>query len=269
MQNMIKIYSLTDPITFQIRYIGKTKGELEFRLNSHLKEKAKCHRFYWIQKLLKINQKPIIELIDVVPESEWQFWEKYWISQIKTWGFNLTNSTDGGDGLDGFKHSKETIEKLRLINTGKKHSEETKTKLKNRKVSKITRDAISKSLSLPIIQLTLNGKFIREWLGSREASRQLNIKIGALSDCLNKKTKTCNDFIWVFKSEYDPLNNYFISKEKRYKKKIAQLSLDGKIIKVWNSIRDASLQLNIKDSNISQCCKEKRNIAGDFKWRYF
>ena len=26
------------------------------------------------------------------------FWETYWISQFKTWGYNLINYTEGGDG---------------------------------------------------------------------------------------------------------------------------------------------------------------------------
>lgn len=221
---MVNIYSLTDPNSFQIRYIGKTKNELNLRLYSHLKEKQKCHRFYWLQKLKEANQKPIIELVDIVPENEWVFWEKYYISLFKSWGFNLVNSTEGGEGIEGYNHSEETKERLSNINLGKKHSEETKTKLRNKKMPQIAKEAIAKKLSLPIVQLTLNGKFVREWNSSREATRQLNIKIGALSDCLNKKTQSCNDYIWVFKNEYNPLTDYFISKEKRYKRKVVQLS---------------------------------------------
>ena len=41
----------------------------------------------------------------------------------------LCNRTDGGEGFFGAKHSKETIEKLRIANTGKKLSEETKRKI--------------------------------------------------------------------------------------------------------------------------------------------
>jgi hypothetical protein len=29
---------------------------------------------------------------------EWGFWEIYWINQFKTWGFELKNLTNGGDG---------------------------------------------------------------------------------------------------------------------------------------------------------------------------
>lgn len=52
-------------------------------------------------------------------------------------------------------------------------------------------------------------------------------------------------------------------------RKIAQYDLNGNLIKVWNSIIEASEQLKINKSNIGQCCREnKRNHAGGFVWRY-
>lgn len=36
-------------------------------------------------------------VIDEVSKSEWQFWEKYYISLYKSWGIKLVNLTDGGD----------------------------------------------------------------------------------------------------------------------------------------------------------------------------
>lgn len=52
------------------------------------------------------------------------------------------------------------------------------------------------------------------------------------------------------------------------RKKILQINKNGKIINEWNSIKEASIQLHIKDSNISQVCKNKRNYAGGYIWRY-
>ena len=48
----------------------------------------------------------------------------------------LRNLTDGGDGISGWKHSKETIEKCRSGNIGKKRSEETKLKMRLAKLGK-------------------------------------------------------------------------------------------------------------------------------------
>lgn len=49
---------------------------------------------------------------------------------------------------------------------------------------------------------------------------------------------------------------------------VIQCLKDGTEYFGWFSITDASKALSIKDSNISQCCKGKREIAGGFKWRY-
>lgn len=52
------------------------------------------------------------------------------------------------------------------------------------------------------------------------------------------------------------------------KKPIIQLSLDGQVIKEWDSISKAALTLKLNGSNISTCAKGLRNHCGGFKWRY-
>ena len=39
-------------------------------------------------------------------------------------------------------------------------------------------------------------------------------------------------------------------------------------MKIFNSIKEASQELNINGSNICQCCKGKRKEAGGYQWRY-
>jgi len=57
--------------------------------------------------------------LDEVPEDEWKFWEIYWISQVKQWGFDLTNGNNGGGGL--LKRDKEFSEWLSKRNKGNKY----------------------------------------------------------------------------------------------------------------------------------------------------
>jgi hypothetical protein len=47
-----------------------------------------------------------------------------------------------------------------------------------------------------IQQFDLEGNFIKEWKGSKEAARTLNIKPPNLSACLNGRQKTSGGFIW-------------------------------------------------------------------------
>ena len=93
------IYVLIDPRTNMIRYVGKANNVTQ-RYQAHLNRarKHQIHKKNWIEQLKREGLKPIIEVIDVVPIADWIFWETYWISQARTWGFDLINYTSGGDG---------------------------------------------------------------------------------------------------------------------------------------------------------------------------
>lgn len=56
-------------------------------------------------------------------------------------------------------------------------------------------------------------------------------------------------------------------REKRIKK-VAQYSLDMKLIKKYNSITEASKEANASTSQISKCCKGKFKTAKGYKWKY-
>lgn len=94
------IYSLSDPRTNQIRYVGKTNNPKE-RLVNHCNPARyrPTYKFNWIKELRGLGLKPILEVIDEVPLDDWKFWEKFWIQLVKSWGFLLVNHTNGGDGL--------------------------------------------------------------------------------------------------------------------------------------------------------------------------
>lgn len=70
---LIKIYILVDPISNQVRYVGKTCQSLSKRLNGHFFKKSRTHTSSWIKSLKSKNKIPIIELLDEVPEPEWIF----------------------------------------------------------------------------------------------------------------------------------------------------------------------------------------------------
>jgi len=67
---MTKIYTLKDPNTLKIRYIGKTVQKLKKRLSGHITwakhQDGKSHVVNWIKFLLNKNQLPLIELLEAV-----------------------------------------------------------------------------------------------------------------------------------------------------------------------------------------------------------
>jgi len=151
----INIYTLSNPITDEIRYVGQTKHDLEQRLKGHLKSKDKTHRTYWIKSLIKNNLKPKIELIETVDKKNGNECEIFWIMMFKSWGFDLCNLTEGG-GRSTTKHITRNKEWCENISKGKlkskfKYSEESKLKMS---VSAKNRGTNSKGSKLSKLMLS-------------------------------------------------------------------------------------------------------------------
>ena len=129
------IYSLSDPRTGEIRYVGKSCCGLA-RPFRHLKSVGRTHKDKWVRSLQSEGFQPLIEVIedfptpDVVDEAE-----RFWISQLRSLGFRLTNHTDGGEGSLGRITSQATRDKIGLANSGhthwlgRKHTPESKAKI--------------------------------------------------------------------------------------------------------------------------------------------
>lgn len=157
------IYSLSDPLTKEIRYVGKAV-DVHQRYKKHLVRKENTYKFCWVEGLKQKGLKPELEVLEVIYDSndkDWQASEQWWISYLRFIGCRLTNLNGGGiggklpsiqtrakqsDSHKGKKLSPEIrrkmslakkgipkpsgfSEKLRRANIGKKHSPETRKKL--------------------------------------------------------------------------------------------------------------------------------------------
>ena len=217
----IFIYTLSHPLTGEVRYVGQTSNPKK-RYSGHINRKDHTKKSCWIMSLKNKNLLPVMDIIDEVGD-DWIFWEKHYISLYKSWGFRLTNLTDGGDGTYGYIQvvSEETRQKLRIANIGKKMSpeaiEKTAQANRGRKVTDEVRKVISdklKGIKIPpdvllkraqaqrkaILQFDMDGNFIKEWSSSKEAidcmrpnnhNLSSHIKIG--------KPKSWCGFKWKYK----------------------------------------------------------------------
>lgn len=124
------IYILKDPRiedpTSCVRYVGKTNN-FKKRFRSHLRDVAKSHKASWIKSLGELALSPVLEIIDEVPESEWQQWEVAYIEYFKGLGCDLVNGTSGGDGIHNPTES--TRKNMSIARIGKRPSEETRAKM--------------------------------------------------------------------------------------------------------------------------------------------
>lgn len=114
----VYIYSLNDPDSLQIRYIGKTTN-LKKRLSSHIQEAKRSNgRRYvlnWIKNLLNNSKRPVITVIEECTEGDWQERERYWIYFYKKTIPNLCNNADGGLGGSGVKnYTQKELDKRRI-----------------------------------------------------------------------------------------------------------------------------------------------------------
>lgn len=92
------IYTLSDPDTLQVVYVGKSVN-LKNRHRTHLglaklKDYKQSRKGAWIQGLLATGKQPIMEHIETVDWQDGIKTEHYWIWQFRAWGFNLLNSAD-------------------------------------------------------------------------------------------------------------------------------------------------------------------------------
>jgi len=114
----IQIYTLDCPDENIPKYVGVTIRKLETRLVEHIysgnRKGKKNLKSSWIKGLLNKGKKPLINLLDIVEEKDWQFWEQYYISLFKSFGFKLKNSDDGGYRRITFFTSEETKKKISL-----------------------------------------------------------------------------------------------------------------------------------------------------------
>lgn len=213
------IYTLADPITNQIRYIGKTKRTMHSRLTQHVQESIRkdmiTYKNNWIWGLIQKGLLPIIEELDTTSD-DWQSLEKYWIAQIKTWGFKLTNMTDGGDGnqnqimslearikrsnsLKGRSRPEEVRNKISKAHSGKKISEITKDKLRLCNLGKRYTEESKAKKYKAVTQLSKDGIIIENFISLKHASDKTGACKGAIQNACVGRCKTAGGYKWKYK----------------------------------------------------------------------
>ncbi len=247
---MIYIYTLSSSDSpSDIKYVGKTK-DIKTRLRKHIGKyhlnTEDTYKNKWIKLELSRANKSLIQEIDVVDDLNWQFWEIYWIEQFKNWGFKLTNTTNGGDGL---MLTDEIINKRNV------------TRIKNNIIKK--RDDIEK---FNIYESN------NVWFGERTCpscnkqvkheSKSLSKIVYLLKKSINRNCYSCTRFI----CNKDKGNKSFGDIGKRYSKKILQYDVDGTLLNEFNSIHESSRLLKINRKSISNCIKGIKwyDTAGGF-----
>lgn len=231
---IVFIYVLINPINNQIFYVGYTENPKK-RYLSHLKTKGRRERNLYkdnvINKILQLNLKPEIKIIDVckyeydssVEQFEHEKLEIYYIQKYKNEGINLTNLTTGGDGGC-----------TRLI---------------------------------PVYQYNENGRFLKEYPSVNDVANYYNVGADIISKAIDQRGKKSYRGTYLFTSK-EKAKLFEFKKTKKDNIPIIQFSFKGEFVREYKSQKEASTITNIFQPNINHCLKNKRKQAGGFCWKY-
>lgn len=255
------IYTLCHPITKEVRYVGKANN-IKQRLYSHIKEinKYSSHKNNWIKSLINEGLKPEITVLDEIPFDDWIYWEKYWITQFKQWGFNLTNLSEGGMGPIGVKHSVKTRAKMGKSRLGIPLTPEHKAKISQGLKDLIKRDPTYLDRTgfdrIPIDRDELYKKYITEDMSMPELAIYFNLSQKKIFSELHIYDIKKLDGWWL-----DGLS-------KKYKKIVLQYDLNGNLIREWDGIVDIVNELGYNSGNIASNCRGLNKSSSGYIWRY-
>lgn len=126
--------------------------------------------------------------------------------------------------------------------------------------------------SRKVVQLTLEGDFVRDWNCVSYIEENLGISTSHIISVCNNKygRKSSGGYLWVYKEEYDENIKYkHIIKENANKKSIVQLSLKGEYLNTYDSLQEASDNNDdIKVKGISKCCNGIRKSYKNYIWLF-
>jgi len=228
-------------------YVGKGKG---YRMNKHISE-VKCgvykkdYKSNKIKQILETGLSPIILKIKKnLSENNSLKIEKNIIKLIGRSDNKLgplTNATDGGDGISGYKMDEDVLKKRR----------------KN------------------ILQIDMNGDIVNEWKSIKEAMNFHKIST-SISDVCKKKRFSLGGFIWRYKDFY---NKEEILCEIKYQKQkenivrynngkgncvgIEEYDINGRLVNSWPSIINASNFYGISSAAISQSIRKNNQCLNN------
>lgn len=150
------VYGLVDPRTGDLRYVGKSSIGMK-RPREHqiaCGRKAKTHNAKWLRELWADGERVPMVLVLEECDSDAQVLarEIVLIALFREAGFNLTNITDGGDGVSGHKMSPETRARMSALWTPERRAKQSaalKARYEDPEARARTGAAVSKAKSTP------------------------------------------------------------------------------------------------------------------------
>lgn len=257
------IYSITSPSGKL--YVGKTidlKDRVRKYRNVACKGQsllyASINKYGWNAHIFKVlKELPNEELYDA---------EIKMIKELNTFNKNNPlglNLTLGGDGLLGFKHKQEAINKMSINSTGKIHSEETKIKISTSNIGRVLpnthpfkqegrQDGVKnvrwgKGL-IPVIQCDNKGKEVKEYKSVKDAAMDNGIFETSVSAVCNNRQKSVHGLFFKYKNTGATTPTF----------QVPIMCLFNSHTKLFNNSLDAAMYAGVSIRTVTRCISESR-----------
>lgn len=184
-EKSIGIYSIRNIINNKV-YIGSTTQGFKKRLSKHLYDlNANIHHSNYLQKSFNKHgtnnfEFLVLELckIETIIEKE-----QYWIDKTECFlDINGYNILQNAYNSKGYKHTEESLILISEISKRRKPNPKSIKAMQiantGRKRTREHSEIMSKRFSKPVIQLDLDGNFIKKWNSCTEATFGLGLKTG-------------------------------------------------------------------------------------------
>ena len=284
-----KIYMHKNKINGKM-YIGQTSKSLNRRWNNG-KGYVNCPYFnHAIEKYGWENFEHIL-LHDGLSKNEADELEKYYIREYKSYmpehGYNISLGGAGLSGgikykdiyqytLDGYfvKHYNDVAE---VLNENPDYNASTIRGVYNEiyssaygfqwrsyykeKIEDVKEHKANIGKTKIVYQYGLNGEFLQRFNDIKEASEVTGFSRSGISKACNGHQKTFEGYQWSF----DYIEN--IKAIDLYV--ICQYGIDGRLIKTYNTPKEASLSTGISSSTIINCYKGRYDLAGGYIWKRY
>jgi predicted transcriptional regulator len=124
-------------------------------------------------------------------------------------------------------------------------------------------------LKKEVVQLGLDGNYIKTWETISNATKSLGISPSFISSVCMRRQKSASGFMWMYKDDYEKtkenLNPY---KKETRSKPIIQLSLKGDYIREWKSATEVNEKLGVSNKHISSVCNGNRKSTEGYRWMF-
>jgi predicted GIY-YIG superfamily endonuclease len=145
--------------------------------------------------------------------------------------------------------------------TGLKHSEKSKEQMSRNSYNKGKFGKMSR-LSKKVYVYTIDGNFIKEYIGYTEAARNLNTTHGVISNIISGKLQQVKGYIFKDKFLGNKIESLQNNKKRLRRRKVGEYDIYGNLIREYSSVSEASKLTGIQRCIITKKCKN------EIEWKY-